>query len=151
MHWKVESVPLDDKAAFGEIERFCTEAGLPFFMPAMGNLLAQFVIRDEEGRLGAAGRLEMTFKYPMVEEIAVRNDLRRMGLGSKIVHAVLAEAESRGIETIWVMARVPDLFRSIGFKPADDEELLADLKKDCAVCHDYITVCNPVLLKKRLK
>jgi N-acetylglutamate synthase-like GNAT family acetyltransferase len=150
MQWRVETVPLDDGEAFDDIEEFCTEAGLPFFIPDMDNLLKQFVIKDADGELAAAGRLEMNYGHPMVEEIAVRKDLRRNGLGKKIVDAILTEARARNIETIWVMARAPELFRSLGFKPADDKELIAQLKEECAVCRDHITVCNPILMKKRL-
>lgn len=150
MRWEVESVPLDDEAAFEEIKELCTEAGLPFFIPVKKNLLAQFAIRDADGRLGAAGRLEISYEHPMVEEIAVRKDLRRMGLGKKIVEAILNEAKARKIAMIWVMARAPELFRSVGFEPADDEELLAQLKEECRVCRDHVTVCNPILMKKRL-
>jgi len=150
MKWNVERIPLDDDAAFEAIQELCTEAGLPFFMPVEGNLLAQFAIKDAEGSLGAAGRLEMTFGHPMVEEIAVRKDLRMNGLGRKIVEAILTEARGRGIGKIWVMAREPEFFRSLGFEPAADKDLLAQLKEDCMVCRDHLTVCNPALMKKDL-
>jgi len=150
MNWRVETVPLNDEAAFEEIKEFCTEAGLPFFPPVMNNLHTQFVIRDADGRLGAAGRLETNYDHPMVEEIAVRKDLRRKGLGKKIVDAILNQARAEGIETIWVMARAPELFMSIGFEPTDDEDLLPKLKEECRVCRDHITVCNPILMKKKL-
>jgi amino-acid N-acetyltransferase len=150
MIWKIERVDLKDEGEFAEIEKFCTEAGLPFFPPVMSNLKAQFVIRDNEGKVAAAGRLEQNYDHPMVEEIAVRKDLRRQGLGKLIVNAVVDEAFERGIKTIWVMARVPELFISEGFKPASNEDLLAKLHKECVVCRDYVSLCNPVLMKKEL-
>jgi amino-acid N-acetyltransferase len=149
-NWKVDRVPLDDGPTFDEIDGFCTKAGLPFFLPEMSNMRAQFVIRDSDGKLGAAGRLEYNFDHPMVEEIAVREDLRRSGLGTMIVSAILDEAKQEGIEVIWVMARAPDFFRSLGFEPAQNKELLSKLKEECAVCRDYVTICNPVLMKKGL-
>jgi len=148
--WRVEQVPLDDGATFDEIEEFSREAGLPFFLPTRSDMRAQFVIRDGEGRLGAAGRLEYSYGHPMVEEIAVREDLRRSGLGTIIVSAILDEAKEEGIGTIWVMARAPEFFRSLGFKPAPDKELLSKLKEECAVCRDHIVICNPILMRKEL-
>jgi N-acetylglutamate synthase-like GNAT family acetyltransferase len=70
---------LTDKEAFKEIEGFCSKAGLPFFLPTMEKLLAQFVTRDAEGRMAAAAGLERTFDHPFVEEVAVREDLRGAG------------------------------------------------------------------------
>jgi len=148
MKWKVESIPLDDDDAFDEIQEFCSEAGLPFFEPVRSHLLAQFVIRDTQGKLGAAGRLEYTHDHPFVEEIAVREDLRRKGLGSMIVKSILNEAGEREIVTIWVMARAPEFFSRLGFEPAPEKDLFAKLKEECEVCRDYITVCNPVLMKR---
>jgi N-acetylglutamate synthase-like GNAT family acetyltransferase len=150
MEWKVERIDLDDEASFAEISEFCTEAGLPFFKPVMKNLKAQFAIRDEKGELAAAGRLEWTYEHPMVEEIAVRRDLRCKGLGRMIVNAIIDEAVKRGITTIWVMAREPELFKKIGFSPAPETELLSKLHEECIVCRDYISVCNPILMKKRI-
>jgi N-acetylglutamate synthase-like GNAT family acetyltransferase len=147
--WKVERIPLDDEAAFKKIQDFCTLAGLPFFPPVRSHLLAQFVIRDAKGKLGAAGRLECTYDHPFVEEIAVREDLRRSGLGSMIVRAILDEASERDIEMIWVMARAPEFFDSLGFEPAPEKDLLAKLKEECKVCRDHIAVCNPVLMKRK--
>ncbi len=149
--WKVERVPLADAATFNDIERFCSGAGLPFFLPVMKNLRAQFVIRDGDGNLGAAGRLEINYDHPMVEEIAVREDLRRSGLGTVIVSSILEEAKEEGIETIWVMARAPEFFRTLGFEPAPKKELLSKLDEECKVCRDHLTKCNPVLMKKELK
>lgn len=149
-NWKVDRVELDDDSTFREIEVFCTEAGLPFFFPSMENLRAQFVIRDSRGELGAAGRLELNYDHPMVEEIAVREDLRRSGLGNMIVSAILDEAKHEGIKTIWAMARVPDFFRSLGFEPALNQNLLPKLMEECSVCRDHLTICNPILMKKEL-
>ena len=148
--WKVDRVSLDNEPVFEEIDRFCTEAGLPFFSPMMSNLRAQFVIRDSDGKMGAAGRLEYNYEYPMVEEIAVREDLRGSGLGTMIVYAILDEAKKEGIKTIWVMAREPEFFGTLGFKPTPEKKLLSMLKEECAVCRDHIKICNPVLMKKEL-
>jgi len=86
----------------------------------------------------------------MVEEIAVRKDLRRKGLGRMLVNAIIEEAVKRGITTIWAMAREPELFKKIGFSPASEKELLLKLHEECSVCRDYISVCNPILMKKKI-
>ena len=150
MHSEIERISLTDKEAFKEIEEFCSKAGLPFFLPIMENLLAQFVIRDVEGRMAAAARLEHTFDHPSVEEVAVREDLRGTGLGIKVVGAVLEEARKREIKTIWVMAREPGFFRKMGFAEASEKGLLGKLIAQCDECRDYRSVCNPILLKKTL-
>jgi amino-acid N-acetyltransferase len=150
MRLKIETVSLTDKDAFEEIEEFCAKAGLPFFVPIMDNLLAQFVIRDSDGELGAAARLEYTFDHPFVEEVAVREDLRGAGLGMKIVGAVLEEARKRDIGTIWAMARVPGFFKKMGFTVAPEKDLLEKLIAQCDECRDYHRVCNPMLMKKKL-
>ena len=150
MRSKIERIDLTDKDVFKEIEEFCSKAGLPFFLPIMENLLAQFVIRDADGRMAAAARLEHTFDHPFVEEVAVREDLRRTGLGTKVAGAVLEEAHKRGIRTIWVMAREPGFFRKMGFAEAPEKDLLEKLIAQCHDCRDYRSVCNPMLLKKTL-
>ena len=149
MRSEIERIDLTDKGAFKEIEEFCRKAGLPFFIPILENLLAQFVIRDARGMVAAA-RLEYTFDHPFVEEVAVREDLRGTGLGTKVVGAVLEEARKRGTRTIWVMAREPGFFRKMWFAEAPEKELLAKLIAQCHDCRDYRSVCNPILLKKTL-
>ena len=146
----IRSVDLDDEGTFDEIEKFCYKAGLPFFVPVRTNLLAQFIIRDAEGRLSAAARLEYSFSHPFVEEVAVREDLRGTGLGRMVVEAVLKEARRREIETIWAMARAPDFFRKMGFEEAQEKDLLAQLLGQCDECKDYRSICNPMLMKKHL-
>ena len=148
-NWRVSKVPLDDCEKLEAIQEFSVEAGLPFFVPVKDNLLAQFVIEDDD-EICAAGRLEYSYGHPFVEEIAVRGDLRRSGLGTRIVNAVTDEAKQRGIEVIWAMARAPEFFESLGFEPAPETDLLSDLMEDCRVCRDHLTVCNPVLMRKKL-
>jgi len=150
MRSEIERISLTDKEAFKEIGEFCCRAGLPLFIPVHDNLLAQFVIRDSEGRLGAAARLEYNFDQPFVEEVAVREDLRGTGLGTEVLGAVIEEARKRGIRTIWAMARAPGFFRKMGFAEAPEKELLEKLMAQCHECRDYRNVCNPMLLKKTL-
>lgn len=150
MRSRAERVDLTDSVAKREIEDFCHGAGLPKFAPIKGNVQAQFAVRDSENKIGAVARLEIMLDHPFVEEVAVRTDLRRKGLGKMMVSAVLEEARRRGIRTIWAMARAPDFFRGIGFEEEADDEFLAEMIEGCKRCPDHLRVCNPVLFKKNI-
>ena len=139
-----------DSVAKGEIEDFCLGAGLPNFAPIKDNVLAQFAMRDSEDKIGAVARLEIMHGHPFVEEVAVRAELRRKGLGKKMVGAVLDEARRRGMGTVWAMARAPDFFRRIGFEEEPDGEFRAEIIEGCKECPEYLGVCNPVLFKKNI-
>lgn len=149
MRKKAERVELTNAATIREIEEFCREAGIPRFASIPKTALAQFVIRDSKGEIAAAARLEMNVEHPFVEEVAVRADLRRTGLGKEVVEAVLEEAKDRRIGTIWAMARAPEFFRGIGFEQESERGLLEELLKTCRQCPDYLKTCNPALFKKR--
>jgi len=150
MRPRIERVDLTDSVAKREVEDFCHGAGLPKFAPIKGNVLAQFAMRDSENDIGAVARLEIILDHPFVEEVAVRADLRRKGLGKKMVGEVLEEARRRGIRTIWAMARAPNFFRGIGFGEEPDGEFRAEMIEGCEKCPDYLRVCNPVLFKKNI-
>ena len=70
-----------------------------------------------------------------VRSIAVMPAAKSQGAGSRILAALIAEAESHGIQSICLFTRIPDYFFKFGFRIVEDKTELPDkIFKDCQNC-----------------
>jgi amino-acid N-acetyltransferase len=69
-----------------------------------------------------------------VRSLVVRRDLRGAGVGRLLVRAALDEAQTMGIERVYVFTRIPDFFLGLGFTVVDRSELPYKAFKDCQQC-----------------
>ena len=108
----------DDTAA---IERLLTGAGLPTV--GVAELLRaeprQFIVAvdpdNSEGVVAVAG-LEVCCDNALLRSVAVRDDWQRHGLGHQLVQRAVCEAESRGIQALYLLTMTAEhYFTSFGF------------------------------------
>ena len=70
-----------------------------------------------------------------VRSIAVIPAAKSQGAGSRILAALLAEAEEHGIQSVCLFTRIPDYFFKFGFRTIEDKAELPDkIFKDCQSC-----------------
>jgi len=107
---------VDDTPA---ILQLLTGAGLP--VDGVADLLAtdarQFVVAETNARdVVAVAGLEVCCNNALLRSVAVRDDWQRHGLGQQLVQRVVCEAESRGIEALYLLTMTAEhYFPRFGF------------------------------------
>ncbi len=85
-----------------------------------------------------------------VDWLAVAEDKRGRGLGERLVGAIADEAKSRGATRLWALARAPEFFEKIGFRPSVSEDGIGPAFDNCLLCHQYMKSCHPAVMIKEL-
>jgi len=85
------------------------------------------------------------FKYGThlaeVRSLAVRHDLRRMGIGKLLAGRLVQIGYDDSIDKIFVMTVVPGFFKKLGFTRVEHESLPDKVWKDCIHCQHH-NKCN---------
>jgi len=84
-----------------------------------------------------------------IDWVAVHESVRRMGIGSMLVHYVESEARTRGASSIWTLARTPAFFSQLGYSPSQPSSGSPNIEH-CLGCKQYNNGCRPEILSKRL-
>jgi N-acetylglutamate synthase-like GNAT family acetyltransferase len=85
----------------------------------------------------------------LVGWLAVDEDRRGRGVGTRLLAELEAEARRREIDTLWATARVPGFYQALGYQTRADgaaQTLLAG----CPACSQYGTTCYPQAVSKVL-
>ncbi|MDD2301103.1 MAG: GNAT family N-acetyltransferase [Bacillota bacterium] len=101
---------------------------------------------DAQGRLAGAVALARRLDRIIINGIAVEPEYRRAGVASGLLKLVMAEAESRGTDVIWIVARAPLFFAAHGFEYLTEEQVPEGLF-DCPGCIQYNKTCFPKLMR----
>jgi amino-acid N-acetyltransferase len=72
-----------------------------------------------------------------IRSLAVAEDRKKTGLGSRLVQACLEEAEALGIETVFCFTYQPAFFKRQGFADIDKMELPRKVWTDCLRCPKF--------------
>jgi amino-acid N-acetyltransferase len=112
----------------GAVERLVGDAGLP--LDGVADALPTFVVAEApEGIVGVAG-LEMGRDNALLRSVAVAPEWRSHGVGRALVARVIADAEARGIDALYLLTTTAErYFPSFGFAPIEREEVPADMRE----------------------
>ena len=70
-----------------------------------------------------------------VRSIVVKPGAKSKAAGSRILAALIEEAEEHGIQSVCLFTRIPDFFFRYGFRAIEDKAVLPDkVFKDCQNC-----------------
>ncbi len=83
-------------------------------------------------------------KY-IVDGIAVEKIFRKFGLGKIMVKKMVNEVKKLGGNELYLVARAPEFFRTLGFETVDPEN--APLFFECAQCPQYQKECHPEIMR----
>ena len=78
-----------------------------------------------------------------VRALAIHPDYQQMGLGSKLVEVMIAEAKQLGIRRLFTFALTEDFFKTLGFKRQSREELPPKVWGECSRCPKYFN-CDEI-------
>lgn len=100
------------------------------------------------GELLAAASLQKISGHFVLEDLAVREDMRGTGLGKELLRMVEQEAKSMGAEDFWLVAKVPQYYKKFQWQEVPREEA-PDISK-CFHCENYKKTCFPSIMRKSL-
>lgn len=119
------------------VKKLLAAASLPFedlYVSAMPDFLVQY----EDGELIAVGGIEPYGKGGLLRSVAVSEKARGRGLGTAITRALEVHAESRGIETLYLLTTTAaDFFPRHGYVAFDRDavpEAVAKSREFSSIC-----------------
>ncbi len=104
---------------------------------------------DGKDALAAGCVLALREGRYIIDGIAVDPALRKAGLGKMLVEKVKQEVLARGGDAIYLVARAPGFFRTLGFETIDPQD--APNFFECKQCPQYQVSCHPEVMKLELK
>ena len=109
------------------IERLLTASGLP--LDGVAAALPAFVVAEHEQRLVGVAGLELCCDDALLRSVAVAPEWRSRGLGRALVTRVIAEAEARGIDALYLLTTTAErYFPSFGFERIERDAVPADVR-----------------------
>jgi len=106
------------------------------------------VVENDEGEFVGCGALHLYGPHlAEIRSIAVAEKARKLGAGSAMVEALLAEAESHSVTCVCLFTRLPDFFRDLGFVQVERTALPDKIYKDCANC-PRINACDEIAMAR---
>ena len=82
-------------------------------------------------------------KY-IIDGIAVEKIFRKFGLGKIMVNKVISEVKKLGGDSIYLVARAPEFFKTLGFCEIKEED--APNFFECKTCPQFNVSCNPKIM-----
>ncbi len=101
-------------ADLGAVVRLLIASGLP--TDGVSESLCNFIVAESGGELVGVVGLELCCEHGLLRSTAVASDWAGRGLGRRLVERIIAEAESRGIDALYLLTTTAErYFPSFGF------------------------------------
>ena len=100
---------------------------------------------DDQGLAGAC-QFGIRSGHCCLECLAVRDDVRKTGIGQKLLALAEKEAMALGGKEIWLVGKVPEYYEQFGWVRVDRAEAPAISK--CMTCEQFQVDCFPSIMKK---
>ena len=101
---------------------------------------------DNEKGLAGAWQLGIRSGLWCLEWLAVREDVRKNGIGRELLALAEQEARSHGAREIWLTGKVPEYYEQFGWVRVAREDAPAISK--CLPCPQFQVDCFPSIMKK---
>ncbi len=125
---------------------------LPRALPELYENVRDFcVYADQEGRVGGCVALHIDMvDLAEVRSLVVRPDLRGLGIGRRLVEAVVEEACQLEIARVYAFTRMTRFFTRAGFHEVSKDTLPYKVFKDCMRCRLFPD-CDEIAVIKDLR
>ena len=123
------------------VERLLADAGLP--VPAPGDPAVEFVVVEDGAGIAACAGWETWGEQALLRSVAVREDVRRRGLGRIVVEAAVRELADRGVHDVTLVTLDAQVFfAGLGFESIEKGDVPEPIRRspefrihDCAGGH----------------
>jgi amino-acid N-acetyltransferase len=110
------------------IERLLSDAGLP--LSGVADSLETFTVAEGESEIIGVAGLELCGENALLRSVAVTPAWRSRGLGRMLVSHVIADAEARGLDGLFLLTTTADhYFPSFGFRRITRDDVPADVRE----------------------
>ncbi len=111
--------------------------------------LGTFIVAEISGELkGVATFYDYDGNLKEIRSLAVHNEFRSMGIGGRLLKAIINRIREKSSARIFVLTYRPDFFKHYGFFEVSREEFPEKIWKDCAKCKDRENCSETALVYK---
>jgi amino-acid N-acetyltransferase len=135
---------------YDAVRELAIRAGLDVMDKSVEDIVAAFGYYVD-GRMMGCAALEHEAGQHFLEWVAVDPDVRMRGVGASLVALVEEEARRRGMTELWAKARVPEFYRSIGYRVLGEKEKGPKTLDGCMGCSEFNKSCHPAIVVKDLR
>lgn len=104
---------------------------------------------SEEEILGCVSLLHYPSGLVEVRSLAVQESAQGLGIGSRLLEALLAEAQGRGIPALFALTRAVPFFSRFGFAVTGKEHFPEKVWRDCWHC-PLVDACDETAMVLRI-
>jgi N-acetylglutamate synthase-like GNAT family acetyltransferase len=109
------------------VERLLTENHLPTV--GVKDIIGDFLVAEAGDDLVGVVGMEYCCNYGLLRSTAVSSSWRSKGLGRQLVEQIIARAESRGINALYLLTTTAEkYFPSFGFKTTTRDAVPAEIR-----------------------
>lgn len=114
------------------------------------NNLEHFRVIEHENEIIACGSLEnFTDELAEIRSLMVASDIKRGGLGRKIVDTLIEMAQQRKVQRLMALTYVPEFFHKMGFKTVDKSIFPEKIWGICVNCYKFHN-CDEIAVLREL-
>jgi amino-acid N-acetyltransferase len=113
--------------------------------------LQHFRVIKKDDKVIACGSLEhFTEELAEIRSLMVASDIKRGGLGRKIVEDLVATARERGVTRVMALTYVPEFFHKLGFITVNKDIFPEKIWGICVNCYKFHN-CDEIAVLLKLK
>ena len=115
------------RADLSDIEALLSSSGLP--LDGVREELCEFLVAEAEARIVGVVGMEYCGRYGLLRSTAVDPKWRSHGVGRALVERIIAEAESRGINALYLLTTTAErYFPTFGFRTTTRESVPDEIR-----------------------
>lgn len=133
---------ISEQAEFGHI--------LPRAMSEIYAQIRAFSVytTEETEEIVGCGALEIMWEdLAEIRSVAVLSNSQNLGIGTRLIEALLEEARQMGVKRVFVLTYRPNLFKRLGFDEIEKNELPHKIWADCIRCTKF-PECDEIALAR---
>lgn len=112
--------------------------------------IRDFCIAEVDGQFAGCGALAITWTdIAEVRSLAVDPARQKLGIGRRIVEALVQDARLLGIPRLFAFTYVPGFFAKMGFTVCEHEQLPHKVFNDCTHCPKFLA-CDEIAMTRVL-
>jgi len=111
--------------------------------------ISHFRVIEHDDAIIACGSLEhFTEELAEIRSLMVASDIKRGGLGRKIVETLIEIAEQRNVKRLMALTYVPGFFHKLGFKTVNKDIFPEKIWGICVNCYKFKNCDEIAVLKE---